>query len=227
MNVGCRIRTSFQRPDLSLLNEFRGIPSSNIGDMMNRLFCMDGGIRSFGNFTVLGPAFTVRVPLGDNMFIHRALDLASPGDILIVDASRGTERSVVGEIMFTYAAKKGLGGMIVDGAIRDVDAIAKLNFPVYARGVTPQGPYKNGPGEINFPVVCGGQVVMPGDIIAGDSDGICVIPQADAPYIIKACQDKAAHEHSLLASYHAHGPNYNVHGPNYEKLTESLNTTYV
>ena len=182
MSIGNRIFTKIDRPDRSLVKKFNGIPSSNIGDMMNRLYCMRQNITRIGQHKtwLVGTAFTVRVPDGDNAFIHRALDLAEPGDVIVIDGNGCTSRSLMGEIMFTYAKNRGIVGIVVDGAIRDSDALDELDIPVYAIAVTPQGPYKNGPGEINVPISCGGQVVFPGDILVGDGDGICVIRKEDA-----------------------------------------------
>lgn len=227
MSVGCRIRLDFERLPVELMEAYRGIPSSNIGDMMNRLFCMHSAIRPYGKTELIGPAFTVRVPLGDNMFIHRALDIAKPGDVLVVDAGGEENRAVMGEIMFTYAAMRGIAGIIVDGVIRDTDCLARLDIPVYARGVSPQGPYKNGPGEINFPISCGGQPVYPGDLIVGDADGICVVPKDDVETLLQICQEKKQYEQNLLTRYHKNGPNLEQHRANYVALTKKLNTTYL
>ena len=196
-NIGNRIYTEIPRPAASLIEQFRGLPSSNINDEMNRLFCMHDYIRLLNPGKakqLLGTALTVKVPLGDNLFIHQALDMAQPGDVIVVDGGSGCNRSLAGEIMLRFAAEKGLAGIIVDGCLRDLEGIEKLEMPVYAKGITPQGPFKNGPGEINVPVSCGGQVVFPGDILVGDRDGIVVIRPADALEICKAAQEKKRKE---------------------------------
>ena len=88
--------------------------------------------------------------------------MAQPGDVIVVDGASGCNRSLAGEIMMRFACKKGLAGIVVDGCLRDLDGIEKLDMPIYAKGITPQGPWKFGPGEVNVPVACGGQVVFPG-----------------------------------------------------------------
>lgn len=153
---------------------------------MCRLYCMHDYIHPLNEMPLLGTAFTVKTAIGDNLFIHEALDLAKPGDVLVIDAGSGNNRSLAGEIMLTLAYKKGLAGVVVDGCLRDLDGIRKLPMAVYAKGITPQGPFKNGPGEINVPVSCGGQVVFPGDILVGDQDGIVVIRPQDAEKIAQA-----------------------------------------
>ena len=224
--VGFRI-FDVVRPDRALVERFRGVPSSNINDMMNRLYNTDATIKSLNHKTMLGTAITVRAPLGDNMMFHRALDIAQPGDVLVVDGGGCNERSLAGEIMMTYAEKKGLAGVVANGALRDLDGILKLDMPVYATGITPQGPYKNGPGEINVPVCCGGVVVMPGDILVGDLDGIVVIRKEDAPLIIEEALEKLAKEEKKLEAYHLHGIDVDKHSSNWEKKTEQAGVAYV
>ena len=184
--VGNRIFKDFERPSKELVELFRDIPSSNINDEMCRLYCMHDYIHPLNEMPLLGTAFTVKTAIGDSLFIHEALDLAKPGDVLVIDAGSGNNRSLAGEIMLTLAYKKGLAGVVVDGCLRDLDGIRKLPMAVYAKGITPQGPFKNGPGEINVPVSCGGQVVFPGDILVGDQDGIVVIRPQDAEKIAQA-----------------------------------------
>ena len=197
MTIGNRIFTKVERPDPALLEAFRGLPSSNINDEMNRLFCMHDYIRLLNPAKarpLLGTAITVKAPIGDNLFFHQALDMAEPGDIIVVDGGSGCNRSLAGEIMLRFACKKGLAGIVVDGCLRDWDGIETLDMPIYAKGVTPQGPFKFGPGEVNVPIACGGQVVFPGDILVGDKDGIVVIRRQDAPVVAEAAQKKKAGE---------------------------------
>lgn len=197
-NIGNRIYREFERPPRELVELFRGLPSSNINDEMNRLYCMHDYIRPLNNQLLLGTAFTVKTAIGDNLFIHEALDLAQPGDVLVIDAGSGCNRSLAGEIMLTMAYRKGLAGVIVDGCLRDLDGIQRLPMPVYAKGITPQGPFKNGPGEINVPVSCGGQVVFPGDILVGDADGIVVIRPENAREIAAAAHKRKSKEDAIF-----------------------------
>lgn len=197
ITIGNRIFNNFKRPDPALVEAFRGLPSSNINDEMNRLFCMHDYMKLLNPQSakqLLGVALTVKVPIGDNLMIHQALDMAEPGDIIVIDGGSGNNRSLAGEIMMRYASQKGLAGIVADGCLRDWDGIESLPMPVYAKGVTPQGPYKNGPGEVNVPIACGGQVVFPGDILVGDRDGIVVIHARDAEEVAAAAQKKKAKE---------------------------------
>ncbi len=225
--VGFRIFSGIERADKELIERFRDIPVSNINDMMNRLYNTDGSIKAMNDVPLLGPAFTVRVPQGDNMMVHRALDLAQPGDILVIDDGGCTLRSLIGEMMYTYAIMKGLGGIVVNGSIRDVDAARRLPIPIYAKAVTPQGPYKNGPGEINVPVCCGGVVVMPGDIVAGDPDGLVIIRKEDAPLIYEEARKKMEGEKATLAGYKEHGLAGVTHENQWIKAVEAAGVLYV
>lgn len=181
MAVGLRIQTDFHRPPVGLIARLGKIPTSVLSDAMLRTHTMCAAIRPYaGQARMAGPAFTVRVREGDNLLLHLALDLAQPGDVVVVDAGGALENAVLGELMTRWAAHRQLGGLVIDGAVRDAESLAHQPLPVYARGVTPRGPYKDGPGEINLPVSCGGQAVCPGDIIVGDADGVCVIPAAEA-----------------------------------------------
>jgi RraA family protein len=197
-NVGLRIFTHINRPPQALIDGFAGIPVANIADNMNRMSCMNARIRPINAVSLLGPAFTVKSRPGDNLMLHRALDLAQPGDVVVVDVQGELTNSIMGELMALWAKKRGIGGIIIDGAIRDIGALKKMDLPIYAAGVTPAGPYKDGPGEINVPVACGGVVVHPGDILVGDEDGIVVINPSDAEFLLEKAKAKSLMECKVM-----------------------------
>lgn len=199
-NVGMRIFPNINRPAAMLIASFAGLPVANIADNMNRMSCMDAKLRPLNDIPLLGPAFTVKSRPGDNLMLHKALDLAQPGDIVVVAAQGDLTNSIMGELMALWAKQRGLGGFIVDGAIRDVGALKKVGMPIYAAGITPAGPYKDGPGEINVPVVCGGVVVHPGDILVGDEDGIVVINPRDAEALLEKSRAKSRKEQQDVAA---------------------------
>ena len=171
---------------------------AHLSDCMNRLPGADGLDPMHRGDAMLGIALTVRVAPGDNLMVHKAIDIAQPGDVIVVDAGGDLSQAIIGEIMSTLAAKRGVAGMVINGAIRDSGALAVSRFPVYARGVTHRGPYKNGPGEINVPVSIGGMVVCPGDIMVGDEDGVVAVPVDIAPTVLKAAKAKAKEEDAVL-----------------------------
>lgn len=198
MSYGNRIIRDFVRPDRALVEAFRGIPAANIGDNMNRVAAIADRIRPLNHVPMVGTAFTVRVPQGDNLMFHAALDLAKPGDVFVIDADNSRDRAIFGGIMATYCQLRGIAGIVCDGAIRDADELAALDMAVYATGATPNGPYKNGPGEINVPISIGGVVVRPGDILVGDSDGVVVIPVENAEEILAASKKTVEKEAATL-----------------------------
>lgn len=207
--IGLRIYKDFKRPPKELVQKFAGIPSSNIGDMLQRLSCMRHEIVPFNHHPLLGVAFTVKAAAGDNLILQKALDLAKPGDIIVVDGEGCKDRSLMGEMMLDYAQRRGVSGFVIDGAIRDANALKNASIPFYAVAVTPQGPYKNGPGEINVPIACGGQVVFPGDILVGDEDGIVVIRPEYAEELAELVQKKHSGEEKELAR---RGTNNDIEG---------------
>ena len=200
VSVGCRIHTHPARTDPGLVERFRNIPVANLDDCMGRTAALSSAIRPYGPRRLLGQAFTVRVPAGDNLMFHKAMDMAQPGDVIMIDAGGSVDRAIFGELMATYCRSRGIAGIVCDGAIRDCDGLSKMtDFAVYAKGVTPNGPYKNGPGEINTPVVIGGKLVHPGDIIVGDADGVIIISPEDAEEIAAATYATMKKEEKIMA----------------------------
>jgi len=181
---GWRRYPSAPSADPALLDTLRGIATSLLSDNMARV-SGNVGLSSFHRpKPMAGTAVTVRTRGGDNLAIHRAFDFCRPGDVLVIDGGGELSQALMGEIMATFAESLGVQGLVIDGAIRDVGAIRARDFPVYARGVTHRGPHKNGPGEINVPIVVGGMVVNPGDIVVGDEDGVLAISPSDVSGIM-------------------------------------------
>ncbi len=179
---GFRIRSSVKRPDPELVASFDAFDTPAISDRMNRLYTMAPGIHNLTDerLRLIGPACTVKVFPGDNLMVHKALDIAQPGDVVVVDASASTMTAVLGDLVSMKAKHRGIAGFIVDGLIRDLPGILAVeNFPVFARGITPIGPLHRGPGEINYPVSVGGIVVHPGDLVVADMNGVVVIPREE------------------------------------------------
>ncbi len=201
MTVGFRVSEHQPPADLALIERAAKLPVANIGDAMNRMQAMRGGFRGFGGRrAVVGPARTVRARSGDNLMLHRAIDLARPGEVVVCDGGGDLAIALAGDLMISHAAKRGIAALVIDGAVRDLASIAALDIGVWARGATPAGPYKDGPGEIGFPVACGGQVVAPGDLVAADEDGVVVVPRADAEAVIAAAEAHAAKEAETTAA---------------------------
>jgi RraA family protein len=204
-NTGLRINSQVDRAPRNLVEAFRGIPVANIGDNMNRRACLDSRLRPLNGSPLLGTAITLKTSPGDNLLLYAAIAMAMPGDVIVVDAQGDLSNAIVGELMLTWAQKKGIAGIIVDGAVRDAAAIKAMNIAVYAAGVTPNGPFKNGPGEVNAPISCGGQVVRPGDIIVGDEDGIVAIDPRDAPDVLAKAKATVLKEAAIVADIQGQG----------------------
>lgn len=198
---GFVINNLTQRPDPAAMAPLFDLPTPLLSDSLGRL-AGAVGIMPFHcvGRRMVGPAFTVRTRAGDNLMIHKALDMAAPGDIIVVDGEGELAHALVGELMQTHAIARRLGGLVIDGAIRDIAAIAASEFPCFARGINHRGPYKDGPGQINVPVTIGGMVVNPGDIVVGDEDGVLAFAPALLDSLIAAATAKAADEQAQLAA---------------------------
>lgn len=199
---GFRIRKNIHRPEREVVTGLSMFETPVISDLMNRLYTMCPSISNMtaADLKIAGPACTVKVYPGDNLMVHKALDLAKPDDVIVVDAAGSQMNAVLGDLVSTKARHRRIKGFIVDGYIRDLPGIMALNFPVFARGVTPIGPLHRGPGEINFPIQCGGIVVNPGDIVIGDLNGVVVIPQEIASSLLKRLQDRKEAEAAYYAA---------------------------
>lgn len=182
----------------ALAQLFEGVPTSIISDSMRRM----AGTRTLAprhkSATLAGVAYTVKVRSGDNLYIHDALRKAKPGDVLVIDGEGHTDRALLGEIMMSVARMRGIAGFVVHGAIRDADAFVKHDFPCYSKGITHQGPLKNGPGEQGIAVAIEGCVINPGDIVVGDGDGVVFIPRDQAQAVAEASRRKMQAEKEVL-----------------------------
>ena len=185
---------------LDLAERFRAVPVANVSDGMARMTAGGARLRPMhGGGYMAGPALTVKVRPGDNLLVHKALQMAVPGDVIIVDAGGDLTNAIVGDIMVGDAVRRRLGGIVIDGAVRDANAIRCGSFPVFAAGVTHRGPYKDGPGEINVPIAIDGMVVFPGDLIIGDDDGILCVPFDQAEALLAAGLQKALAETKMVS----------------------------
>ncbi|HEX2726637.1 MAG TPA: RraA family protein [Beijerinckiaceae bacterium] len=199
MQIGFQVNPTPNALDLSAVELLRGIPTAILSDNMARLFAVGPALRPYhGGAALVGSALTVRTRPGDNLMVHKAVDMAQPGDVIVVDAGGDLTNAIVGEILIALARRRGVAGYVVDGAVRDVDAIAASDFPVYARGVTHRGPYKDGPGEINVTVSVGGQTIAPGDVVVGDGDGVLAVPRKAAARIAELARAQMGREAATL-----------------------------
>ena len=191
MKLGYRINPSERYVSQEIVEAYREIPTSIISDNMERLFAMESKIRPFHPKPIMvGHALTIHCPPGDNLVLQKAIEMAEPGDILVFNAGGDTTQAPVGEIVVSNCIRRGAAGLVIDGAVRDSDILPTLAIPVFAKGVTHRGCYKDGPGEINVTIACGGVVVRPGDLVVGDSDGIVIVPYEEAEGLLPKLLEK-------------------------------------
>ncbi len=199
--IGLKVLKRRRAVPAELAAQFIGVPVANVSDGMSRLFAGGARLRPMHSGRPMsGPALTVRTRPGDNLMIHKALQMAEPGDIIVVDAGGDLTNALIGELMVGTAIQRKLGGFVIDGAIRDAKALREGDFPVFAAGVTHRGPYRDGPGEINVPIALDGMVIEPGDLIIGDDDGVLCVPFDHVQSALSAAQRKAAAEAAMATA---------------------------
>ncbi len=173
------------------VKDFFGLPVANISDCMARMTSAGPRLRPMHKQGYLaGPALTVKCRPGDNLMIHKALTMAQPGDVIVVDAGGELTNALFGEQMMATSIRIGLAGIVLNGAVRDSAEIASGDFPLYAAGITHRGPYKDGPGEINVVISVDGMVIAPGDLIVGDADGLLCVPYEKMDEVLLATRKK-------------------------------------
>jgi RraA family protein len=204
MSASMRILEIPKRPDAKLVAELAEMVTPHLSDSMERLYAAGPQLRPMHKEGKLaGPAYTVKTAAGDNLLVHKAIDTARRGDVIVVDAGGFLDNAIIGELMMSRARQRGVAGMVIWGAIRDSAEIGAGSYPVFAAGVTHRGPYKNGPGEINVPIVMGGLAVNPGDIIVGDADGLVAIPLDQADKILASAKAILAKETAMMKQIQA------------------------
>ncbi|HWT09116.1 MAG TPA: RraA family protein [Roseomonas sp.] len=204
MAIGFRILPRARAVPSEAVARFRDLPVANVSDVMSRMTAGGPRLRPMHAGGVLaGPALTVKTRPGDNLMVHKAISLAEQGDVIVVDAGGDLTNAIIGELMLAQMIRRRLGGIVINGAIRDSAAIAGRDFPVFAAGITHRGPYKDGPGEINVPIAIDGMVIEPGDLVLGDDDGLLCIPLAQVEAVHAAATAKAAAEAKQMANIEA------------------------
>jgi len=198
--TGFKIYTSIERPSKEIIEQYRGFVAANISDSMGRLFTMDYRINPVYRpmRKLCGTAITVQARPGDNLLSLKAIEVAQPGDVIVIATQGDTALSVWGGFMSMMAARRGIAGVVTDGVIRDVEQSREAGLPIYAVGVTPAAPTKEGTGQINTSISCGGVVVEPGDIVVGDEDGVVVVPRREAEAVAERVRERIAKEDAWL-----------------------------
>ncbi len=194
------IRKDFERVPAEVVRRASGFAASILADVAGRRGTLDGRIQPLSpSMRLAGPAFTIEVRAGDNLMIHAAINMAKPGDILVIDGKADRTCALMGSIMINACKKVGLGGVVIDGAVRDTEELRELGFPVYAICANPNGPTKFVPGRINWPISCGGIAIEPGDLLVGDADGVVAVEREKAASLLELAAQKVADERSRIA----------------------------
>lgn len=204
MSAGFKILQRKRQVSADTVARFAKLPVANVSDSMSRLTAGGAQLRPMhGGGVLAGPALTIKAPPGDNLMLHKALALAQPGDVIVMDAGGDLTNALMGEMMLMQATARGVAGVVINGAIRDAAYLRAQHVPVFAAGVTHRGPYKNGPGEINVPIAIGGMVIEPGDLVIGDDDGVLCVPFDQTEAVFKAATSKFDAEQKQIANIQA------------------------
>jgi len=201
---GWQIVTDVSRTPDELLDRFRGLGTGPVCDALGRFAAMDYQVKPLDpTMELVGSALTVWTRPCDNIAVYRALEMAQPNDVLVIATNGHTTNSVWGELTTLVGRARGLAGMVTDGTVRDSREIIEIGLPIFARGLTPNSPFKDGPAKINVTVTCGGISVSPGDILVGDADGIVVVPQESAEAVLERVAAIHAKEAAIRAEIEA------------------------
>jgi RraA family protein len=202
--VGLRILRRSRAVDPSCVKKYASLPVANISDCMHRMSAAGPRLRPMHRQgSLAGPALTVKTRPGDNLMLHKAIDMAEAGDVIVVDGGGDLTNSLMGELMLAHAVRRGVAGFVLNGSIRDADAFRDVNLPVFAAGISHRGPYKDGPGEINVPISIDGMVMEAGDLVLGDSDGVLAVPFADVEGVYERAIAKQNAESKQMAAIKA------------------------
>ena len=175
--------------------------SATLHEAAGRIGALSSAIKPIAKgMTVAGPAFTVKSPPQNNLWLHRAISKTSPGDVLVVDVGGHYEAGYWGEIMTVAAQARGIAGLVIEGSVRDADQIEALGFPVFARGLSIRGTGKDvdRPGALNEPLPFGDVIVAPGDLVVGDADGVVVIPKDRVHDVLAKSQEREDKEAAIM-----------------------------
>ena len=187
--------TQLSRPDRKLVDAFKELGAATVYEASGRRGSVDPRIKPLGRgIRVLGPAVTVECHPKDNLMLHKALQIAQKGDVLVASTQGYPDAGYWGGLMATSAMARQLGGLVIDGCVRDSAEILEMGFPVFCRGTCMRGTVKGTLGSVNHPIVFGEVVVNPGDLVLGDDDGIVIVARAEMEAVLKAARERVAKE---------------------------------
>ena len=201
------------------VENLKKLPTGNVADSVGMQAVMDSGIKPIDpTWKLVGRAVTVQCFPGDNLALHQGIEAAGPGDVLVCDCRGYTEAGHFGDMMATACKYKGIAGVIIDGSCRDSQDIKEMGFPVFVRAFSPRSTVKEVLAKLNVPVLCGGVMVKPGDIIFGDGDGVVVVPSEEAERVFEKACAKFAKEEEIRKQLQAGMSTMQIYG--FDKLIE-------
>ncbi|MEU9155912.1 4-carboxy-4-hydroxy-2-oxoadipate aldolase/oxaloacetate decarboxylase [Streptomyces sp. NPDC048417] len=197
-----RVNTKFDRPDPDLVERLGAYSSATIHEAQGRLGALSSKIKPVSDtMSLCGPAFTVRCAPRDNIMLQVAIAHARPGDVVVVSAGEYAEAGSFGDVLANACVAKGLGGLITDTGVRDTRELRDLGFPVFSLGVSIKGTVKETVGPMAEPVLVGGEVIRPGDVVRGDADGVVVVRREDLADAVRLSQERVDAETAYIAAY--------------------------
>ncbi|EEA01586.1 Dimethylmenaquinone methyltransferase [Burkholderia sp. H160] len=209
------IRTEFERVDAKVVEAARNVPAAALHEAGGKIGVLPTSIKPVApGFRICGAAFTVHSPGGDNLWLHRAILAAKPGDVLVVYANGAYDHGYWGEVMTTAAKVRGLAGLVIDGCVRDADLLEQIGFPVFSRGLSIRGTGKDygAIGWLNAPVLLGNTTVEPGDLIVGDRDGVVAVPRARASEVVAKAAQREIDEATICKRIEAGETTMQIYG---------------
>lgn len=216
---------SIQRPDPDLVERFRPFSAATVHESLGQMGALDSRIKSvYEGARLLGPALTVLGRPSDDLIHQVAIHVARPGDVIVAQVGGDTEAAIWGELMARCAQHRGVAGLVIEGAVRDVDGIKALQFPVFAKAICMKGTGKEKIGWINHPITCGGVYVKPGDLVVGDYDGVVVVPREQTQEVLERCIARQEKEKMVINQIDEGLSTFEIQG--LEELSKSIGLTW-
>ncbi len=189
------VYTNIERPDKELIEKYKEQASATVYEASGRKGSIDPAIKPIAKgMKICGPAITVECKANDNLMLHKAIQVAKPGDVIISTTQAFYNAGYFGGLMAGSAVARGIAGLVIDGGIRDSEEIIEMGFPIFSRQICIRGTVKAQLGSVNKPIIFGGEIVNPGDLVLGDDDGLVIVPRERMEEVLEASQKRVQKE---------------------------------